>query len=172
MRPSFRFMICFAAATAAVAAGQTGTPGIAAFDRMMSDFMPKYNIPGGSLNRGQGRASGDGARLRSRRQREQPLPVQPDSLFRIASLSKILTSVAIMRLSEQGKLSVDQPALQFPARSGRTSGHHRGPTVETDHHSPLAYAFGRLGFLSQRIRSDVCFPGHRVGARRVSAGLH
>jgi len=43
--------------------------------------------------------------------------VQPDSLFRIASLSKSLTAVAILKLVEQGKLTLDQPAfavLNYP----------------------------------------------------------
>ena len=38
----------------------------------------------------------------------QHLPVTPATLFRIASVSKMMTTVALMRLVEQGKLSLDQ----------------------------------------------------------------
>lgn len=36
------------------------------------------------------------------------LPVTPDTLFRIASVSKMMTTLGLMRLLEQGKLSLDQ----------------------------------------------------------------
>lgn len=36
------------------------------------------------------------------------LPVTPDTLFRIASVSKMMTTLGLMRLVEQGKLSLDQ----------------------------------------------------------------
>ncbi|PIG28169.1 CubicO group peptidase (beta-lactamase class C family) [Janthinobacterium sp. 35] len=38
----------------------------------------------------------------------QHLPVTPATLFRIASVSKMMTTVGLMRLVEQGKLSLDQ----------------------------------------------------------------
>jgi N-acyl-D-amino-acid deacylase len=38
-------------------------------------------------------------------------PVQPDSLFRIASISKPVTAIAILQLVEQGKLKLDQPIV-------------------------------------------------------------
>ncbi|MDN2711538.1 serine hydrolase [Janthinobacterium sp. SUN118] len=38
----------------------------------------------------------------------QNLPVTPATLFRIASLSKMMTTLGLMRLVEQGKLSLDQ----------------------------------------------------------------
>ena len=38
-------------------------------------------------------------------------PVQPDSLFRTASVSKLFTAAAILKLIEQGRLQVDQPAF-------------------------------------------------------------
>jgi N-acyl-D-amino-acid deacylase len=39
---------------------------------------------------------------------ENKTPVQPDALFRIASVSKPITSVAIMKLVEEGKLKLDE----------------------------------------------------------------
>ena len=41
-------------------------------------------------------------------QAEQSLPVTPDTLFRIASVSKMMATLALMRLVEQHKLQLDQ----------------------------------------------------------------
>ena len=41
-------------------------------------------------------------------QPEQRLPATPDTLFRIASVSKMMTTLALMRLVEQNKLQLDQ----------------------------------------------------------------
>ena len=40
-------------------------------------------------------------------------PAQPDSLFRIASVSKPITSVAVMKLVEEGKLCLDDRAFEI-----------------------------------------------------------
>lgn len=87
---------------------QTGIyiPELAKFDTAMLDLMKQYNVPGGQLaiskdgrlvyNRAFGLAnvsSGDS--------------VIPSSKFRIASVSKPITSVACMYLFEKGKLSLD-----------------------------------------------------------------
>ena len=44
--------------------------------------------------------------------RDNSRPVTPVSLFRIASLSKPITSTAILRLVERGRLGLDDPVLQ------------------------------------------------------------
>jgi len=90
--------------------GQTGTPGLDPFDQMMQGLLAKYPIPGGSLAvtlngrlvmaRGYGVTDAGTNTL-----------VQPDSRFRIASLSKAITAVTVMHLVELGKLSLDQPAF-------------------------------------------------------------
>ena len=36
-------------------------------------------------------------------------PLKADALFRIASMTKAITSVAAMQLAEQGKLNLDEP---------------------------------------------------------------
>lgn len=43
------------------------------------------------------------------RDREAGQPMEVDTVFRIASMSKIVTAVAVMLLEEEGKLSVDDP---------------------------------------------------------------
>lgn len=40
-------------------------------------------------------------------------PVTPDSLFRIASMSKAFTALAILKLRDEGKLSLDAPAERY-----------------------------------------------------------
>ena len=44
-----------------------------------------------------------------RRDIEGDLPMRPDTLFRIASMTKPITALGIMMLAEEGKLSVDDP---------------------------------------------------------------
>ncbi|MFT7587224.1 MAG: CubicO group peptidase (beta-lactamase class C family), partial [Cellvibrionaceae bacterium] len=55
------------------------------------------------------RGYGD-ARLSSASSQSNSEPVTPDTIFRIASVSKIFTAIGIMQLVEQGKISLDDPA--------------------------------------------------------------
>ncbi|MEU4559508.1 serine hydrolase domain-containing protein [Actinoplanes sp. NPDC023936] len=43
---------------------------------------------------------------------DSPMPVTGDTLFRLASVTKILTGVAIMRLVESGRLDLDRPLAE------------------------------------------------------------
>src|SRR5262249_1031455 len=83
-----------------------------AFDREVKPFMVARNVPGGAL-----------AVVKDRRlvyakgygwaDREKKIPVKADSLFRIASVSKPITAVAVMRLVEQKKLNLDARAFDI-----------------------------------------------------------
>lgn len=53
--------------------------------------------------------------------REARKPMREDTLFRIASQTKALTSVAILQLMEQGKLSLSQPAGDYIATFAKTT---------------------------------------------------
>jgi len=68
--------------------------------------MRTYAIPGGAVA-----VMRDGKLIYARgfgyADVENKTPVQPDALFRIASVSKTLTSAAIMKLVEEGKLRLD-----------------------------------------------------------------
>ena len=92
----------------------TGTPipELASFDRTVLDLMEKWKIPGGSLA-----VVKDGRLVLARgygwADRENRQPVEPDSLFRIASLSKSLTSAAILKLIEEGRLRLDDKAFEL-----------------------------------------------------------
>ncbi len=81
-----------------------------AYDRVFLRFMREHNVPGGAMtviDRGKVVAS-RGYGFADVAAGEQ---VQPDSLFRIASISKPITAVAILQLVEQGKLQLDQPIV-------------------------------------------------------------
>jgi len=44
---------------------------------------------------------------------ENPLPVTPDTLFQVGSISKTLTGTILMKLAEQGKLDLDAPVRKM-----------------------------------------------------------
>jgi len=85
-------------------------PGLEPFDQLMVSLLNKWSIPGGALA-----VSRNGHVLLSRgygyADLERRIPVVPENLFRMASLSKPITSVAIMKLVERGVLRLDQRAL-------------------------------------------------------------
>lgn len=81
-------------------------PGTEAFDTAVVATIKRHGIPGAALA-----ITKDGKLLVARGygfanlQTEEP--VRPETLFGIASLSKAFTAVAILKLVEQGKLSLD-----------------------------------------------------------------
>jgi N-acyl-D-amino-acid deacylase len=86
--------------------------GLHVYDDLMSDFMAEHKPPGAALAVARnGRlvyAKGFGyADLATKE------PVKPESLFRIASISKPLTSAAIFRLAEGDRLSLNDPVLKY-----------------------------------------------------------
>ncbi|MDX1928796.1 MAG: serine hydrolase [Pirellulaceae bacterium] len=86
----------------------TGTvvPELSSFDRMMHDFLSEHKVPGAAV------AVTDHGRLVFARgygyaDLKEKQHVAPNSLFRIASISKPITAIAILQLVDQGKLSLD-----------------------------------------------------------------
>jgi N-acyl-D-amino-acid deacylase len=89
-------------------------PTLAAFDELGRQFLERHAGVGLAIAvTDQGRlvhAAGYGyADL------AQSTPVTPQSLFRIASVSKPITALAILKLREQGQLELDDPILQHLA---------------------------------------------------------
>ena len=78
------------------------------------------------------------------------VPMAKDTIFRIASMTKAVTSVGVMQLVEQGKLGLDDdvskymPSLKSPqvfSKVDASGGHVRDAAGEAaDHHSPAAHA--------------------------------
>ncbi len=82
-------------------------PGMESLDRVMKDFITgSWGIPGGALAVVQ-----DGRLVYARgfgwADKENNQPVQPESLFRLASVSKPITAVTVLKLVEEGKLDLD-----------------------------------------------------------------
>ena len=81
-------------------------PEMSGFDGLMSQLLEKWRIPGGALA-----IAMDGRLVLARgygwaNVEEQEL-VQPDSLFRLASISKPVTAVAVLKLVDEGSLDLD-----------------------------------------------------------------
>ena len=85
---------------------------LVAFDVAMTDFLKENRAPGASLA-----ISKDGRLVYARgfglADRESGEAVAPESLFRIASVTKPFTAVAVLRLAEQNKLSLDTGVWEF-----------------------------------------------------------
>ena len=118
-RPNRRTFLRHAALGAAAlstvslrAAAKESNPLAKAFDLAVEAFMRERGVPGGALAvvkdrrlvyaRGYGWAD-----------RDRKISVQPDTLFRIASITKPFTAVAIFNLIVQGRLSLDARAVEL-----------------------------------------------------------
>jgi uncharacterized protein (TIGR03437 family) len=86
--------------------------GTAGLDTVMQGLLSKYSIPGAALA-----VSRNGALVYARgfgyANTASANSVQPDSLFRIGSVSKTFTAIAVMELVEQGKIQLDQSAFSY-----------------------------------------------------------
>jgi CubicO group peptidase (beta-lactamase class C family) len=84
-------------------------PELAAVDQMMQDLMQDNDIRGGSVA-----IAKDGRLVYARGftwDQPEVEAIQPTTLFRIGSIGKSITSIAIHQLIEQGKLSYSTPVL-------------------------------------------------------------
>lgn len=81
-------------------------PALAPFDELFTQFLAEHHVPGAAVA-----IAKDGKLLYARgfghSDPDAKTPVASDSLFRIASISKPITAVAILQLVEQGKLKLD-----------------------------------------------------------------
>jgi N-acyl-D-amino-acid deacylase len=106
------------------------TSGLQSYDRAFVELMERWEIPGGALAvmeegdlvlaRGYGFA--DVAREE---------PVRPESLFRIASVSKSITAVAILKLVEDGQLRLDDRAFALLDDLYPPDGYNVDPRIDT-----------------------------------------
>lgn len=85
-------------------------PNLVSFDQAVLRYMAQHGIPGGALA-----VVKDGRLVLARgygyADLERKELVQPTSLFRLASVSKPVTALAIMTLVRDGKLDLDSPAF-------------------------------------------------------------
>ena len=88
-------------------------PNLASFDNAVQSFMQARNIPGGSLA-----VTKDSRLVYARGYRWDGYttdPVNPDTLFRIASVTKPLTSMAVMRLVQENTLHLTDKLVNLLA---------------------------------------------------------
>ena len=45
--------------------------------------------------------------------RDKKIPVTKDTIFRVASMTKVVTAVAVLKLMEAGKLRLDDPIAKY-----------------------------------------------------------
>ena len=104
-------------------------PGMAPFEDSVRAIMRKYKLPGGAVA-----LVRDGKLIYARgfgwADVENKAPVQPDALFRIASVSKPLTSAAIMTLVQDGKLRLDDRVAPYIAHLTPAPGANVDPRWE------------------------------------------
>lgn len=87
-------------------------PGLERFDAIMKGVLARYDVPGGALAlayhgklvhaRGYGYSD-----VRSGK------PIEPTSLFRLASVSKSITAAVILKLAQEGRLGLDQRVFEL-----------------------------------------------------------
>ena len=81
-------------------------------DRMMQEFTTRQHVPGaawGIVIDGELAHAG----FTGSRDLATKAPVDGDTVFRIASMTKSFTAMAIMKLRDEGKLSLDDPADRY-----------------------------------------------------------
>jgi len=106
------FAIGAGVAAFAGTAGAQQSPGAAALDTSLRAAVERKDVPGvAALVTNRERVLYQGAFGVADVATGRPLA--PDALFRIASMTKPVTSVALMQLIEQGRLTLDDPAEKY-----------------------------------------------------------
>ncbi|MFD1067068.1 serine hydrolase [Oceanobacillus locisalsi] len=86
--------------------------GIHDFEQYGEEMLKKYNVPGFAIGLAQ-----DGewsyAKEFGYRDREEELPLSPDTVFGVGSITKAFTAVAILQLQEKGKLHLNDSVINY-----------------------------------------------------------
>jgi CubicO group peptidase (beta-lactamase class C family) len=108
---TFAFSPAFAQ-TPVPSVGQS-LPGLEAFDEAMQAIMANHKYPGGTLAVAfQGRMVLNKAYGVAKKSFNSSTPMAADQRMRIASMSKLITAVAALKVAEQGKLDLDKPFVE------------------------------------------------------------
>jgi CubicO group peptidase (beta-lactamase class C family) len=130
--------------------------GLQAFDSAVQAILGKWEIPGASLA-----VAKDGRLLLAKgygwADKEQNQPVRPDTLFRMGSINKTLTAVLVLKMVEDGRLTLDQPVLPILEKAGlrpASIGDPRSKTITVRQLLQHSAGFDR------EISGDPFFPPH------------
>lgn len=95
---------------------------------------------------------------------DNPVPLGPDSLFRVYSMTKPVTGMAAMILLDEGKLELDQPLADiFPEFAN--------PTVAIDPAKSLEARPARAPITIRQLMTHTSGLGYSIGGNKVSAEL-
>lgn len=87
-----------------------GGPDIESIDAYVEEQMEDKNLPGAAIAITRG---GEVLHVRGYGETSTGQPVTGDTKFRVASLSKSFTSLAVMQLAEDGKVELDEPVEKY-----------------------------------------------------------
>jgi CubicO group peptidase (beta-lactamase class C family) len=114
-------------------AGADLPAGFAAVDALFTDFARQMHVPGaawGIIVDGELAHTG----TVGLRDVDAKSPVDADSVFRIASMTKSFTAMSILKLRDEGKLSLDDPAERYvPEMRGWTYPTSDSPRITVRH---------------------------------------
>ncbi len=113
---------------------------------------------------------------------ESATPMKPDTIFRIASMSKPITSVAVMVLYEEGRLLLNDPVSKYipafrtmrvVAESGATAPAVRQITIRDllSHRSGISYGFLNSGPVGAAYRAAGVTDGLTVTTMTLAEGI-
>ncbi|MFL6863223.1 MAG: serine hydrolase domain-containing protein [Allosphingosinicella sp.] len=162
-------------------------PGRAGFDpgrlKRLDAFLAEYYLAPGLLPHAQLLVARDGVPVHFSTQGEAApgVPLRDDAIFRIASMTKPITSIAFMMLVEEGKVSLDQPVAAFVPELEQVQVYQSGdlatgfrtrpperPMIMLDllrHTSGLTYEF------QNRTPVDAAYRERGLGVIRAARGL-
>jgi CubicO group peptidase (beta-lactamase class C family) len=102
-------------------------------DRILSQFMTDRHVPGAAWGV---IVDGQLAHVTAKGLRDVPAkaPVDADTVFRIASMTKSFTTISILKLRDEGKLSLDDPAERYvPEMAGLKYASSDAPKITIRH---------------------------------------
>ena len=112
MRLTIAFILLLASGSGASAQPSTLHAAFPAIDQAIRDFLQRDHIPGAAWG-----VVVDGKLVHvgtaGVRDIATNAPVTADTVFRIASMTKSFTAMAVMKLRDEGKLSLDDPAERY-----------------------------------------------------------
>ncbi|HEY7538722.1 MAG TPA: serine hydrolase domain-containing protein [Methylomirabilota bacterium] len=161
-------LVAVGAAEARAEPTGSALPGLGAYDELMTALIKKWDVPGAGLAvayhgklllaRGYGLAS-----------KERFVAVAPTSLFRLASLSKTVTAVTVLRLVQDGRLKLDTRVLPLLGDIGPRADRITDVRVRDITVRHLLQHSG--GFDRERSGDAVFLPGAADAAQRQNGPL-